>query len=330
MSFVWPAMLYLLLLIPAFALLYFENQRRRKRLAASYGSLGMVAAGNPGAQRHIPPAIFLAALAVLIFALARPQAVVSLPRLEGTVILAFDVSGSMAADDMQPSRMEAAKAAARAFVERQPRTVLVGVVAFSDSGITTLQPTNQQDEILGAINRLSPQRGTSLGNGLLAALNALAGPEPTNYYSNLTPVPTATPTPMPRGMYTSGAIVLLTDGENNQQPDPLAVALMAADLGVRIYTVGIGSAAGAVLTIEGFNVHTRLDEALLQQISLLTGGAYYNAESQEDLINIYGNLNPQLVSRPEEMEITPLFAGMGILILLLGGASSLVWFGRLP
>lgn len=332
MSFVWPPMLLLLLLIPLFVMLYVLNQQRRQRMVASYGSLGLVAGAKPGAQRHVPPMMFLAALAVLIFALARPQAVVSLPRLEGTVLLVFDVSGSMAADDMQPSRMEAAKAAARSFVERQPPTVLVGVVAFSDSGITTLQPTNNQDEILSAINRLAPQRGTALGNGLIAALNTIAtgGQEITNYYSNLTPMPTATPTPVPRGVFTPNVIILLTDGENNQQPDPLAIAQTAIDLGVRIYTVGIGSAAGAVLNIEGFNVHTRLDEVMLQQIALMTSAIYYNAENQEDLLNIYDNLNPQLVIKPEAMEITPLFAGMGILILLLGGASSLLWFGRLP
>jgi Ca-activated chloride channel homolog len=332
MSFVWPGMLLLLLLIPVFVMLYMRIQQRRRRMMANYGSLGFVAGAQPGTRRHIPPMLFLAALAILIFALARPQAVVSLPRLEGTVILAFDVSGSMAADDMQPSRMDAAKVAAQDFVLRQPPTVLLGVVAFSDSGIAVQQPTNKQEDVLGAINRLSPQRGTSLGNGLLVALNTIltSGQEVTNYYSNLTPMPTATPTPVPFGTFASSVIVLLTDGENNEEPDPLVIAQAAGDLGVRIYTVGIGSAEGAILSIEGFNVHTRLDEALLQQLSLMTGGTYYNAESQEDLINIYDNLDPQLVIKPEEMEITPLFAGMSILILLIGGASSLLWFGRLP
>jgi len=332
MIFIWPAMLLLLLVIPAFALMYARIQQRRRRLVTSYGSLGLVAGSSPGARRHVPPILFLTGLAILIFALARPQAVVSLPRLEGTVILAFDVSGSMAADDMQPTRMEAAKVAAQDFVERQPNTVLVGVVAFSDSGIAIQQPTNEQADVLGAIRRLAPQRGTSLGNGLIAALNTIAtgGQEVTNYYSNMTPMPSPTLTPVPRGTYTSDVIILLTDGENNEEPDPLLIAQTAADLGVRIYTVGIGSAAGANLEIEGFVVHTMLDEAMLQQISLMTGGTYFNAESQEDLINIYDNLIPQLVIKPEEMEITPIFAGMSILILLIGGMTSLLWFGRVP
>ncbi len=331
MSFVWPGMLLLLLLIPAFILLYLRIQQRRRRMVANYESLGFAAGSTPGTRRHIPPILFLAGLGILIFAMARPQAVVSLPRIEGTVILAFDVSGSMAADDMQPNRMEAAKVAAQDFVLRQPPTVLLGVVAFSDSGIAVQQPTNAQEDVLGAINRLSPQRGTSLGNGLLAAINTIVtSGEETNYYSNLTPMPTAVPTPMPQGTFTSAVIVLLTDGENNEEPDPLTIAQAATDLGIRIYTVGIGSAAGAVLNIEGFNIHSRLDEPMLQQLSLMTGGTYYNAESQEDLINIYDNLDPQLVIKPEEMEITPLFAGMSIFILLIGGACSLLWFGRLP
>jgi Ca-activated chloride channel family protein len=177
MSFIWPLMLILLLLLPLCVVLYVRLQRRRRRLAASYGSLGLVqgvAGRQLGRRRHIPPALFLASLAVMIVALARPQTTVSVPRVEGTVLLTFDVSGSMAAEDLQPNRMEAAKEAARAFVEQQPRSVQIGVLAFSDSGLAVQAPTNDQDAVLAAINRLSPQRGTSLGQGILAALNTIA------------------------------------------------------------------------------------------------------------------------------------------------------------
>src|SRR5512143_600196 len=133
MSFIWPAMLVLLLLIPLFVMLYLRMQRRRRTLAANYGRLGLVQ-GAPRKRRHIPIILFLLGLTILIVAVARPQTVVSLPKIEGTVILAFDVSGSMAADDLKPTRMEAAKAAARDFVEHQPPTVRVGVVSFSESG----------------------------------------------------------------------------------------------------------------------------------------------------------------------------------------------------
>lgn len=334
MSFIWPAMLVLLLLIPLFVALYFRLQRRRRQVVARFSSLGLsqgVQGRRLDARRHIPPAFFLLALTILIVALARPETVISLPRIEGTVILAFDVSGSMAADDLKPTRMEAAKAAARDFVQRQPPTVQIGVVAFSDGGFSVQALTNDQGSVLAAINRLTPQRGTSLANGILVSLNTIAaGTQATHFYSNLTPTPSPSPTPVPKGTYTSGVIVLLTDGENNESPDPLAVAQAAADRGVRIYTVGIGSAAGTNLHINGFTVHTQLDEAMLRQISQITGGTYYNAENEQDLRSIYNNLNPQLVIKPEKAEVTSIFAGVSILVLLIGSICSLVWLSRLP
>ena len=335
MSFIWPSMLFLLLLLPVFVVLYVILSIRRGRAAARYGKLGLVqpAQGRGlGIRRHIPTAFFLLALTILIVALARPQAVSSIPRVVGTVILAFDVSGSMGADDLKPTRMEAAKAAAQDFVEHQPRTVQIGVVAFSDSGVNVQAPTGDRDLILAAIKRLTPQRGTSLAGGILASLKAIADGSnpPTHFYSNLTPVPTPSPTPVPKGAYTPGMLVLLTDGENNENPDPLTAAQAAADRGVRIYTVGIGSVTGADLKIGGFTVHTQLDEEMLKQISDLTGATYYNAGSAEDLRKIYDNINTQLVVKAEETEITSVFAGAGILVLLIGAAFSLLWFSRLP
>ena len=153
---------------------------------------------------------------------------------------------------------------------------------------------------------------------------------PPRYYSNVTPRPPPPQPLYPQGTYTTAVIVLLTDGENNVSPDPLAAAQAAADRGVRIYTVGIGSPAGADMHVDGFTIHTQLDEAMLQQISQLTDGAYYNAESEQDLLEIYDNLDSQLVIKPEKTEVTSLFAGAGILILLIGGAFSLLWFSRLP
>jgi Ca-activated chloride channel family protein len=332
-------MLISLVAIPLFVVLYLRLQQRRRRIAERYGTLGIVREaaaprGSPllGRRRHIPPALFLAGLTILLVALARPQAIVSLPRLESTVILAFDVSGSMAAEDLQPTRMEAAKAAALDFVGRQPPTTQIGVVAFSDSGFAVQPPTNEQETILAAISRLGPERGTSLAHGIQASLNTIfadAEQEP-RLYSNLTPSDAPTPTPLPEGTYTSAVIVMLTDGENTSPPDPFEAAQLAVDRGVRIHTVGIGSAAGAPLNVEGFTVHTRLDEAMLQAIADLTGGSYYNAENEEELRAIYQDLDPQFVIKPDEMEVTALFAGASLLILLLGGACSLLWFGRLP
>jgi Ca-activated chloride channel family protein len=275
---------------------------------------------------------FFAGLAVLLLALARPQAVVSLPRTEGTVILAFDVSNSMAAQDLKPSRLDAAKAAAENFVKQQPLSVQTGIVAFSDSGFSVQAPTNDQSALLAAINRLEPTRGTSLATGIqvslktIADLNAVPAP---HFYSNVTPAPTPTPTAVPSGTYTNAIVILLTDGENNLSPDPLAAAQAAAQRGVRVYTVGIGSPAGADLQIDGFTVHTQLDEALLKQISSLTGGVYYNAQSAQDLLKVYDTLESKLVIKPEKTEVTSILAGAGVFILLIGSAFSLLWLGRL-
>jgi len=335
MTFIWPVMLYSLILIPLFIALYLILQRRRKRIAANYQTLSTaseISKHDPGLRRHIPLILFLLSLAILGVGLARPQTEVSLPHIEGTVILAFDVSGSMAADDFKPTRMQAAKTAAESFVDHQPSTVRIGVVAFSDNGLTVQTPTNDQDAILTAINRLAPERGTSLASGILASLKAInvgAG-QPSEIYTNLTPVPTLTPPPVPQGIYTSADIVLLTDGENNENPDPLVAAQTAANRGVRIYTVGIGSAAGTNLHINGFIIHTQLDEDTLKQISQITGGTYYNAQSEQDLIKIYNSLNTQLVVTPEETEVTSIFAGASILLMLIGGLFSLLWFSRLP
>jgi Ca-activated chloride channel family protein len=277
--------------------------------------------------------IFLTGITLLLISMARPQATVSVPRIEGTVILTFDVSGSMSADDLKPTRMEAAKIAALDFVDKQPTSVLIGVVAFSDGGISVQAPTENREETIATIERLVPRRGTSMGNGILVALNTIAvgaGDPPILTTTSMSDGQAPTAVPSPQGWYTSAVIVLLTDGENNQSPDPLAATDLAADLGVRIYTVGIGSAAGATITVEGFTVHSQLNEPILQYIADTTGGEYYNAGSAEDLRRIYNDLEPKLSIKREEMEITSILAGISFLVILIGGAISLLWFGHIP
>lgn len=332
MSFIWPSLLVLLVCVPLLVLFYFRMQQRRRKFAARFGSLGLVhdALGSgPGIRRHIPPAIFLGGVSILLLSLARPQATLNLPRVEGTVILTFDVSGSMAAEDLQPTRMEAAKSAASEFVRNQPSGVSIGVVAFSDGGITVQAPTTEREETLDTIERLVPRRGTSVGNGILVALNTIAidagDPAILNTNSLATP---ETPTTPPQGWYPSAVIVLFSDGENNEEPEPIAMADLAADLAVRVYTVGIGTVEGSLLEIEGFTVHSQLNEAILQEISSITGGQYYNAGNEEELRRIYSDLTPRLTIKPEEIEITSILAGMAILIFLVGGTLSLLWFGR--
>ena len=329
MDFIWPWMLVTLLLIPLFVGGYLRLFRARQQAMTNLGPLGVVqnsSGGRLGRARHVPVLFFLLGLTLLFLALARPEMFVDLPRVEGTVILAFDVSNSMAAKDLEPTRIEAAKAAARNFVENQPSTILIGVVAFSNGGLVVQTPTEDRAAVLATIDRLSPQGGTSLGQGIFSALNAIAG--------EALPVDPATQeegSPPPElGEYPSAVVLLLTDGENTEQPDPLQIAQLAAEAGVRIYPVGIGSAEGAVLQIEGFNILTQLNEATLQEIASLTNGAYYRAEDEESLQEIYDNVDLRLTISGEKMEITAILAGLSLLFFLTGSGFSLLWFGRMP
>ncbi len=325
-------MLLTVVLIPLLAGGYLGLRwQRADAAAADLGPLGLVqdATGRPpGRQRHLPALLYLCGLLLLFLGLARPEMFVELPRIEGTVILAFDVSNSMLADDLKPTRIEAAKAAARSFIENQPSTIQIGVVAFSDGGLIVHPPTNDQAALLDAIDRLSPQGGTSLGHGIFSSLSAIAGeaipidPAALQEGTSLSDLGI--------GPYPSAVVLLLTDGENTSSPDPLLVAQLAAEAGVRIYPVGIGSVEGTVLELEGFNVLTRLDEAALQDIASLTNGTYFRAEDEETLTDIYNNVDLQLATRGEKTEVTALFAMLGLLFFLAGGALSLLWFGRVP
>lgn len=344
-------MLLTLLIIPMMVLLYLRVQNRRRVLAGAFqgwGS-GQVARPAPGFRRHLPPLLFLLSLAIILAALARPQATVSLPRVEGTVMLVFDVSASMAATDVEPSRLEAAKAAAREFVLAQPETVKIGIVSFSGSGFTVQMPTNDSNDLLNTINRLEPTHGTSLGQGIANALHTIAvdsgllQDEPIATEAQV--VPQATPEGaegsgpaqdnllelLPEGAYPAAVIVLLTDGEDNQSIDPLEAAAAAADHSVPVHALGFGTTAGTVLELDSFSVHTALNEGLLQQITETAGGEYYpaQAETGQESEEVYAGLTPQLVVKPEAMEITSVFAGAGITLLLLGSLFSLAWFNRL-
>ena len=298
-------------------------------MASEWGALGMAqnqAGRRPTTRRHIPASLFLLGLTLLFFGLARPAMTVQLPRAAGTVILAMDVSSSMAADDLEPTRMEAAKEAARSFVENQPPTIQVGLVAFGSGGLVIQQPSSDRVDILAAIDRLAPQGGTSLGQGIFNSLNAIAG-EPLAIDVSALEDGTGQ---VQIGDYPSAVIVLLTDGENTKSPDPLEVAQLAAEANVRIYPVGIGSPDGAVLQIDGFNILTQLNETSLQQIAALTNGTYYLAEDEGSLQEIYKNIDLRLSIQGESIEVTSIFAGLSTLLFLIGGFLSLGWFGRMP
>ena len=334
MTFIWPFMLLMLIFVPLFVGLYFQLLQRRQRDAAALGPLGLVqnrSGQQLGKRRHVPPALFMFSLTLLLFGLARPEMVVSLPHVAGTVILAFDVSNSMTADDLDPTRIEAAKAAARAFVENQPRTIQIGVIAFSNGGLVVQPPTDVQADVLAAIDRLTAQGGTSLGQGIFTSLNAIAG-EPiavdeAAWAEGEIPDDASA---FQLQDYSSAVVVLLSDGEDMGRVDPLEVAQLAAAAGVRIYPIGIGSAEGTVIEIDGFNILTQLNETTLQEIASLTNGAYFQADDAASLQEIYKNIDLQLTIDGEKTEITSIIAGISVLLLLIGGALSMTWFGRVP
>ena len=334
MTFASPQLLLLLLLVPLGIVAAGRIETRRRARAAALLGAGTSAPGGRRRVRSVlPGALLVTGFVVLAIAVARPHANVALPRPEGTVMLTFDVSGSMAATDLPPTRMDTARTIASTIVQRQPPGVVVGLVAFSDAGIAVHAPTSDQADILAAIQRLVPARGTSVGQGLLSALDAIEKAKedtPADVYSNRSEAPAETLPPVDPASDASTVIVLLSDGENNERPDPIAMAQEAADRGIRIVTIGIGSAAGADLDLDGFKVHTQLDEATLTQIAQMTGGSYHAADDPDGVEAIYQDLQPKLVVRTEPLEVTSLFAAVGLALLVVGGALSLAWSGRLP
>lgn len=279
-----------------------------------------------GKRRYLPIVFYFIGVTILLFGLSRPEMEISLPHIEGTVILALDVSSSMNADDLDPTRIEAARNAAKTFVENQPSTVLVGVVAFSSGGLVVNPPTAEPTDLYETLDRLTTQGGTSLSQGIFSSLNAIAG-ESIGFAEETVE---GEPPQIEIGYYPSTVILLLTDGENTEGPDPLEIAQVAAEAGVRIFPVGIGSKEGTVLEVEGFQVLTQLDESLLQDIASLTNGQYYHADNEEALQEIYDTIDLQLTIKGEKMEITSIVAGAGLLFLLIGSAFSLILFGRMP
>ncbi len=337
MSFIWPPLLLSLLLIPVGDTALPIPRYATAPTVDGRTAVRALAQGGQARRRvrdRAPAALLLGGLAVLSVAMARPQAVVSLPQEQGTVILAFDVSASMAATDLQPTRMAAAKAAARDFVARQPAGVTIGVVAFSDSGVSVQTPTTDQATVLAAIDRLTPQRGTSLAEGILASLKVItvaeAGPYANNYYTKPAAgaTPSPSPTPVPAGNPRAGGHRPVQRRGEQRIPGSADGCPGAADQGVRIYTVGIGSTAGATVTVSGFQLHTQLDAATLQQISQTTGGTYFAATDVAQLHAVYDNLDTAVVIQPQLTEITAIFAGVGLVLLIGGALTSLLWLGR--
>ena len=346
MTFLWPEMLWMLLLVPALVAGYFYILRRKRDAVLRYASLTIVKEAMGASQRfrrHIPPLLFLIALIALILATARPAAVVTLPSQYRTIILAMDVSGSMRATDVQPNRLSAAQSAAKAFVADQPSNVRIGVVAFAGTAAVVQMPTQNREDIIAAIDRFQLQRATAIGSGIIVSLATIFPDEGIDVSSLIygrngprgVPLDQAGKSekkefkPVPPGSYTSAAIILLTDGQRTTGPDSIDAARMAADRGVRIFTVGFGTKAGETIGFEGWSMRVRLDEETLKTIANLTRGEYFYAGTAMDLRKVYETLNSKFLLEKKQMEISSLFAGAAALAALVSALLSLLWFNRI-
>ena len=345
-TFAWPELLWLLALLPLLIVLYIWLLRRKSRSAVRYANLGMIKeAMGVGARyrRHVPPVLFLLAIALLIVAMARPSATIILPSQKQTIVMALDASGSMRAKDVLPSRLEAAQAAAKQFVADLPAKAQVGIVTFAATATLVQTPTNDREAIYAAIDRMQLQRATATGSGLIVSLatlfpdagfdvsTALFGRDaPRNApIGDAKKDPKKDFKPVPPGSYNSAVIILLTDGQRTTGPDPIEIAKLAADRGVRVYTVGFGTTSGEVIGFEGWSFRVRLDEETLKTIATMTQGEYFHAGSAADLKKVYETLNSRLSLEKKETEVTALFSAVAALLTLLAGLLSILWFNRI-
>ncbi|GAB7038672.1 MULTISPECIES: VWA domain-containing protein [Catenuloplanes] len=320
MTVLYPAVLIAAVPLTAAAIAaYVWLARRRTRVLVS---AGLVAAKDRRAavRRHLPWAFFLAALPVMLAGTARPEAEVAVPRVAGTVILAFDISNSMAADDVSPTRLGAAQAAAGEFVRRQPESVDVGVVVFGDQALNTQAPTDDHDLAIAAIGRARAGGGTSLGQAIMVSLGAITG-------KPVVVDPDAAPPDL--GYWPSATIVLFSDGEETGGPDVEAAAGLAAAAGVRIQTVGVGTPEGATVEVDGYRLTTALDETLLTAIAQVSGGEYHTAGDADALADTTGGIDLRLTTKREPVELTAPFAGAALLLLAVGALLHTRWHGRI-
>ena len=349
-TFLWPQLLWLLLALPLLVLLYVWLLRRRKRTALRYANLSIVreALGKgPGWRRHVPPVLMLLSLAAMLLAAARPMASITLPSTQQTIILAMDVSGSMRAEDVQPNRLVASQNAAKAFLAELPRHVKVGIVAFAGSAQVVQPVTLSREDLVTAIDKFQLQRATAIGSAIVVSLSELFPEQRISltdmtYSRNTDPfAPRGRSLDQPRnneekafqpvepGSYGSAAIILLTDGQRTTGVDTAEAAKMAADRGVRVYTVGVGTVEGEVIGFEGWSMRVRLDEDTLKDVARTTKAEYFYAGTAENLKQIYQSLSSRLTVEKKETELAGLLALAAAALAIVAAALSLAWFNRI-
>ena len=323
MTFRHSFIIVVAVLVTAAAVAGYVVLQRRRAAALRASGFATLTGGTrrQAVRRHLPYALLLAALPILLVGLARPEAEVAVPRVSGTVLLAFDASNSMTAADVSPSRLAAAQAAAAAFVEEQPDTVDVGVLAFGEQALLTQAPTDDHDAAIAAINRVTAGGGTSLGQAILVGLGTITGKPVT--------LPAEGAEPADLGYWPSATIVVFSDGEQTGGPDAVAAAEMAAAAGVRIQAVGVGTTRGGTVEVDGFQLNTALDEALLTTVAQTTGGAYLPAGDAAVLADTTKSIDLRLTTEKEPIELTAPFAAAALLLLTLGALLGIRWHGRI-
>ncbi len=344
MEFLWSPVLYLFALIPISILVYVLVLRRRKPYAVRYSSLSLIRAAKPASsqwKRHLPFALFLLAMSSLIMAMTRPVTVLTLPASNATIILALDVSRSMCSTDIVPNRLESAKAAALDFIKSQNSDTQIGIVVFAGFAVVAQPPTTDKDLLATTIENLTTARRTAIGEGIIVSLDAIAEFDDTV----VSPYSDATIEPVAEGQYVPAIVVLLTDGVTTTGIDPLDAAQMAADRGVRVYTIGFGTVNNNAPmncnpyapfaeqfdpSFGGFgggggNFRREIDEETLKQVSAMTGGSYYLAESSEQLQDVFDSLPTQLFTVTETTEISVFFAAFAALFIVLAILLSILW-----
>jgi Ca-activated chloride channel family protein len=343
MEFLWPGFLFLLALIPALVGLYIWMLRRR-RFAVRYSSLELVRAALPKKsnwRRHLPVGLFLLGLTSLIFALGRPVSILNVPTNQTTIILTIDVSGSMRSRDILPSRLQAAEEAAFSFVQHQKSNTQIGLVAFSSFAELIQPATTDQAALQAALDSLTVGRRTAIGSGILVALDAISQVDKNVAPSITDTQPGVEPTPVPKGDYAPDIIVLLTDGDSNAGPDPIAAAQQAADRGVRVYTIGFGTVNGPNVSQSPFGGFGNfpgggggffggggrmgLNEPMLKQVASMTGGTYHLASSASQLESVFAGLPTYLIIKHEVLETSVLFVALGALLTGIAILLSLIW-----
>jgi Ca-activated chloride channel family protein len=340
MTFLWPELQWLMLLAFALPVVYVLLLRRNKRGVLRYSSLAVAreATGNPW-RRHVPAVLMLSACCFLLLAVSRPVARVTLPWNKSTVMLAMDVSLSMRVDDVKPSRLSAAQAAAKAFLGELPKRVEVGLVTFAENAQVVQPATLDRSVLLDAIDRFQMQLGTAVGSAIALCVAELfpdqqisiedltLGPRKTKQIGGQRePLPMRQVAPVAPGSYDSAVIILLSDGRRTTGIETLAAARLAADRGVRIYAIGLGTVDGAASTPDGMAIYMKLDEPALREVARLTGGEYHYAGTAENLRSVYEHLGSRLQTQSREIELTGPISLLAAMTVVLAVALSTRWF----